>query len=711
MSSNKDIQTKEETNQHPQENNTYPSFTIQKIEDAITTTVILSTHQSEKLDEFYILHRETGKRYPFLAEKINDSTYRFTLSIREFIRQHTGENPKAHFEFYFSLHYLEDSKWIKKDESLSLDRFDRFNSIGLSQFKDQGNDIYPYFSRKTNGFCFTVNIPVRSIRYIYSSKIEKIKSQRNNILVIDGKIVTKAIPINRIDAVMVGRRSNYKLVLHSNHHLEDLEQVSHLYHYDYSISVDLNLIATELFIRGKGDEDFDFYFEVYLDGLFEPTVVRVTGSCDLKSRNMFKNRDIAYGRSVYVFSPNFTEQYNGLSLAATKYGKEIYEYYKEVRGFSRLLKPFVSENDYWIIGEKPLEARSNGWLFFCYLRENYPEINAFYVLDKDSIDYEKAISFDSERILLFKSKKYVQFLMKAQVILTSQAPYHIYPTRNPLWLDGFGAKRVLLQNNIIGLQSLKQTYGFSTKFFRTDLFIVSSKHEKRYVIDTLGYPEEQVVLSGLPRFDKLLAPTNSDNLTKQLVFCPADQEIGLNYQTESILRTVEKFATVIDHKEFKAFLATYDLTVTVALPHAMASYFERFAALGCTVLLQEQTTMLTLLNTGTVFITDYHPLAFDFSFLTKPVCFFQPDVQGPDKDKIHSITELYSNELPGEVTCNEDDLIYLLNQIGQNNFKMSNQNQKKADALLEYKDTHSNQRIYEAVSHLLSKKENTNKKL
>ncbi|MCA9766269.1 MAG: CDP-glycerol glycerophosphotransferase family protein [Carnobacterium sp.] len=708
MSSNNDIQIKEEASQDLKKIKTHPSFTIQKIEDVITTTVILSKYQSAKLDEFYILHRETGKRYPFLAKKINSSTYQFTLSIREFVRQHTGENPRAHFEFYFGLYYLENSKWIKIDEPLSLDKFDHFNSIGLSQFKDQGNDIFPYFSRKTKGFCFTVNVPVRSIRYIYSSKIKKIESKRKNKLVIEGEITSKAIAINRIDAVIVGRQSGYKLVLHSNHHSKELEQVNHLYQYDYTISVDLNSLATELFIGGNGDEDFDFYFEVYLNGLFEPTVIRVSGTQDLKSRKIFKDRDIAYGKSVYIFSPNFTEQYDGLSLAATKYQKEIYEYYKEARVVSRFIKPFIKEEGYWIIGEKPLEARSCGWLFFCYLRENHPEINAFYVLDKNSADYEKAVSFDNERILLFKSKKYIQFLMKAQVILTSQAPYHIYPTRNPLWLDIFGAKRVLLQNNIIGLQPLKQTYGFLTKFFKTDLFIVSSKHERRYVVDTLGYPEEQVALTGLPRFDKLLASPSVTNPVNQLLFCPADQEIGLDYQTESILRTVEKFTSVVQHEKFKAFLGVYGLSVTVALPHAMAGYLDHFISLGCRVVLQEQTDMLTLLNTSSVFITDYHPLAFDFSFLTKPVCFFQPDVQGPDKDKIDSVTELYSNELPGEVTCNEENLIYLLNQIGQNNFKMSTKNQKKADALLEYKDIHSNQRIYEAVSQLVKK--NTNNK-
>ena len=337
------------------------------------------------------------------------------------------------------------------------------------------------------------------------------------------------------------------------------------------------------------------------------------------------------------------------------------------------------------------------------MRENHPEINAFYVLDESSSDYEKAVSFDSERILSFKSKKYIQFLLKAKVILTTQAPYHIYPTRNPLWFDIIGAKQVLLQTNVLGLQPLKQSYDFLTRLFKTDLFLVSSKHEKRYAIDTLGYPEQQVVLSGLARFDDLLASQLSSEASNQLLFFPADQEIGLHYQTESIDRTVKKFVSVIEHEDFKKFVETYHLTVTVALPHAMIGYFDQFIALGCTVVLQEQADLLPLLNESTVFITDYHPLAFDFSFLTKPVCFFQPDVQDLDSEATQSVNDFYSNELPGEITSNENDLIYLFNQIAQNDFKMNRKNRQKADALLEYRDGHSNQRIYDAVSQLLSK--------
>lgn len=699
MASSKDNQPEEIMQQEPKKIK-HPSFSIRKEGDTIMTTLTLSDYHTPQLEEVYILHRETGQRYSFLAEKKDKATYTFSVGIRDFIRQHAPKNPKEHFEFYYTVLYLEENEWVRKDEPLSLDLFEQFDSFGLSQFKDQGNDIYPYFSRKTRGFCFTINIPVRSIRYIHSSQIKQIEPKKD-FLTIVGELVTTAIAVNRIDTIMVGRKTGTRRTIHSNHHLNRLEVGTHHYYYDYDILVDLNDLAKELFVHNSGDEDFDFYLEVYLNGLFDPTIVRVANPQDLSSRKFYKDQAISYGKSAYLFSPNFTEHYNGLSLTATKYDKAVYEYYKEIQPFSRLVKPFQTERNIWVIGEKPLEARNNGWYFFQYLRKNHPELTVYYVLDPTSPDFEKAVAFDKEHILPFKSKHYIRTLLMAQVILTSEAPYHIYPTRNPLWIDIIGAKRVLLQNNVLGLQPVKQSLGFASDQFKTDLFLVSSKIEKRYAIETLGYPEQQVALTGLARFDTLLTPDQKDAIKPEILIFPADQETGLHYQTEAIDRTAKRFLSLIKNPDFKRFLAEYELSVTVALPHSMVRYFSLFADCGCSVLLQEQANVLQLLKESKVFITDTDPHAFDFSFLTKPVCFYQPEVKGPDSENQISLREIYLNELPGEIASDEDSFIYYLTKLGQEGFEMSRKNRQKADALLEYRDTHSNERIYEAVQQLL----------
>ena len=43
----------------------------------------------------------------------------------------------------------------------------------------------------------------------------------------------------------------------------------------------------------------------------------------------------------------------------------------------------------WLVMERGFDARDNAYWFFRYLREKQPQINAIYVIDKTSPDYEK----------------------------------------------------------------------------------------------------------------------------------------------------------------------------------------------------------------------------------------------------------------------------------------------------------------------------------
>ena len=40
--------------------------------------------------------------------------------------------------------------------------------------------------------------------------------------------------------------------------------------------------------------------------------------------------------------------------------------------------------DLWIVSERGIDARDNGYHFFKYLRNAHPEINSVYIISKDS---------------------------------------------------------------------------------------------------------------------------------------------------------------------------------------------------------------------------------------------------------------------------------------------------------------------------------------
>ena len=65
-----------------------------------------------------------------------------------------------------------------------------------------------------------------------------------------------------------------------------------------------------------------------------------------------------------------------------------------------LLNRFWQKN-VWIVTERPDQARDNGYCFFKYVRENYPDQKIIYIIDKSAADYRKiqqyktVIQFDS----------------------------------------------------------------------------------------------------------------------------------------------------------------------------------------------------------------------------------------------------------------------------------------------------------------------------
>ena len=630
---------------------------------------------------------------PFLLNNSNQYT-------RSFIKKHVPEDPKEHFEFYFTVRYIIDGHEIEKDEPLSLNRFTHYESYGLTEVQDSGHHLYPYFSRKTQGFCFTINIPVRSVRYIQDSKIDTVQLKKDT-LALTGTIVTKAMPINRVDTVMVGRKFGHRQVIHSDHQLTDSTDGTHLHYYDYQINIDLEECARDFFISNTNDEDFDLYFELYLNGFFDPTIIRVSNPSDANAKKNYTSFSYSYGKNTKFLAPNFTGQSNNFILSVTNFENETVEYMKELLPFAPVLRPFYSNRGIWIIGETPMEAKNNGWAFYRYMRQHHPEKEVYYVIDKTSPDYAKAADLGEDHLLIYKSKKYIWTLLMAQLLITTEEPYAILPTRNPLWLDELSAKKVVLQKNVLGLQDSKASLEYSAKRFKADLFFVSSKTEKRLAIETLNFPEDKLSITGLPRFDELLKDESLSANKRQLLIFPMNHDSGLYYQSDVIEHMALSFISLLKNPTFLDFVQQYQLEVVTALPTSMLHYVAAFTDCNCTVLLQSQEDIQQLIKESSLLITDADPIAFDFSFLLKPVLFYQPDIKTLASEVPFNSTHTYLNELPGEITTSEESLIHLLEQIGMNQFQVSRKNQQKADALLYYHDTQSNQRIYEAIIDLL----------
>ena len=111
------------------------------------------------------------------------------------------------------------------------------------------------------------------------------------------------------------------------------------------------------------------------------------------------------------------------------------------------------------------------------------------------------------------------------------------------------------------------------------------------------------------------------------------------------------------------------------------------------VIRQGEVDVQLLIKESKLMITDYSSVAFDFSFLEKPVIYYQFD-RDRFIGKLPSHLDL-DKELPGKIVDNVEAVIEAANHYVNNGFKNEQQIINKANNFVAYKDTNNSQRIYE----------------
>ena len=110
---------------------------------------------------------------------------------------------------------------------------------------------------------------------------------------------------------------------------------------------------------------------------------------------------------------------------------------------------------------------------------------------------------------------------------------------------------------------------------------------------------------------------------------------------------------------------------------------------------QGETNVQRLLKESAMMLTDYSSVAFDFSFLKKPIIYYQFDRRRFIGKKGSHID--LDKDLPGDITYELDRIFPLIEEYAQHEFEMRPENVKKISKFLEYRDQHNSERIYNAV--------------
>jgi CDP-glycerol glycerophosphotransferase len=391
--------------------------------------------------------------------------------------------------------------------------------------------------------------------------------------------------------------------------------------------------------------------------------------------------------------PYFTFKVKALSSRVEFYKKHGQPLLKPSRGQVASLRHERSgKAPIWLVGELPYKAQDNGMHFYRWMRENHPEIDTYYVIDRDSPERENLGFFD--HVVDYGSGEHFNLALQAERFIGTHNPDYLYPTRNPSFVKRLRGTRVFLQHGVMGAKWTVPLYGKKSTSFDTDLFCVSSEYEKSYIVSDYGYDPDEVAVTGLSRFDTLLGNDQRPEPGTVLVM-PTWRDWLRRQEGFTETEYFREWVGLLTSPELERLRREQGLKFTLCLHPNMQRFSQYFDDVQADVVYQGQEDVQQLIMRHACMITDYSSVGFDFSFQDRPVIYFQFD-RNRFIGRNGSHIDLDA-ELPGYIAFDSSRVIARLSDLAKHGFAQPQDFRVRAQKFLDHKDTQNSQRVFDAV--------------
>lgn len=357
--------------------------------------------------------------------------------------------------------------------------------------------------------------------------------------------------------------------------------------------------------------------------------------------------------------------------------------------------PFLKNKHIWFFMDRPESADDNGMHMFKYAQDKDKDIKKYFILKKDSKDYPEMKRVGN--VISYKSLKHRYLGLFVENIVTTHPDNGII---YPFW-GTYPHLAGLLKSNNNFLQHgiIKDDISTWLNKFSMNLSLLVTSSPKEYESifkNPFHYPENIVRLLGLPRYDKL--ENHEDK--KQIIIMPSWRR-PLTYKSNKYIKNTEyfkRFNSLINNEKLIEAAREYDYEI-IFRPHPnVYRFIELYDKNNYVEISSEDVKYQTLFNNGSLLVTDYSSVAFDFSYLYKPILYYQYlndyhfDVEGGYFK--------YETMGFGEVCKEEEELVNLIIEYIKNDCKMKDKYSKRVDEFFLYKDKNNCKRVYDAIKEI-----------
>lgn len=360
----------------------------------------------------------------------------------------------------------------------------------------------------------------------------------------------------------------------------------------------------------------------------------------------------------------------------------------------------------WLLQDRGDRAGDNAEALFKYLtatEANKKYRIVFSVLEK-SDDYRRMQQYGET--VPYESSEYKALFLASDKFISSHWSLvsDVNPTLNPFREDRKYVQD-MIKHDFVFLQhgvTKDDLSKFGHKHLRNiKRLVTAANFEYRSFIEgNYGYSEEEVVLTGFPRFDYL-----NSNPEKLLLIMPTwrngleglDQDSFKSTefcQFYSRLISDERLIGCMKEKGYKGLFVIH--------PVFFANHLNLVFSENDTIRVENASVSYNeLFNRGSLMLTDYSSVAMDFAYLKKPVVYSQFDRTSFYKG--HTYKEgyfSYENDGFGPVCTDYETTIKELIACIDNNCRMDEKYCDRVDSFYKYTDKGNCKRVYEEIQAL-----------
>ena len=357
--------------------------------------------------------------------------------------------------------------------------------------------------------------------------------------------------------------------------------------------------------------------------------------------------------------------------------------------------PIFEKQHIWFFMDRPNIADDSGLHLFRYAANKDKDIKKYFIASKDCPNYEEIRKIGD--VIPFQSLKHRYLTLFAENIITTHPEN---PIIYPFW-NSFPYYAGLIKSNTCFLQHgiIKDDISIwlNKSEMNLSMFVTSSPKEYESVLENnYNYDESVVKLVGLPRFDNL----KNEEDKKEILIMPSWRNYLNNKPAEEIYESglFKRFNSLINNEKLISYAKDHDYEI-IFKPHPrIYKFLDLFDKNEYVKIASSDTEYQPLFNSGSILITDYSSVAFDFAYLKKPVVYYQysEDYHFNLEDGYFK----YDTMGFGEIVKDENELVDIIIDYIENKCQMKDEYIKRVDDFFLFTDKNNCKRVYEEIKKI-----------